>query len=409
VAPPPINQPPGQQFDYSQYTGESSQAVAQTSYGMKDGTGGSDIFIPEVIAGFPQFEPKAGTVVVFDIVMAPAGSKHPMVVNGRIKPEAPVHVCWAYVHKSLGLNQGWFICPSRTYGKRCPACEERARIMASPNLSDEQVSTRIKPYASGKGPLGIYNVLVHSNPQAMTWAEPVMWWPITFAYMEAVLQGKSKSDAVMEGTGVINYFWPTAGPQGGRHIKVDVIQEGKYNKFTGHTFYQRQQPIPPHVMQQARALSEFLYIGADWDSYYDEIKQAVDIVVESQGTDGVSQPTGMDSVGYGAGPRPPGSEVFGTPPPQQGLFPECEPFGTRHGDFEECNGCTVKVQCYNSAPAGRQEALPAPGMAPGPAAVAPPPVVAPVNVAPPPGPPNPGTPAVGTTPPGAPIPRRNVT
>lgn len=375
MSPTPVGGPPPNApaqagaYDYSRYTGETSQAVAQESSRVGSGEK-SDIFIPEAIGDFPRYKPSLG-VKVFDIVMGPAGSRHPMVVNGRIRPDDLVHTCWAYIHKSLGANQGWFICPSRTYNKRCPACEERAKIMGMSNLTDAQVKKAIEPYASGKNPLGLYNVFMHQNhyPQQMTWQGPVMWWDITYAYMESVLQSKANSEGPMEDppTGYISYFWPTAGPQGGRHIKVEVIQDGQWFKYTGHAFYKRAFPVPPQILQMTRPLSEFLYIGNDWDSYYDEIKQAVEVVidVQQQGQAGAGQPTGEGVyAGPPAGGYDPGGgqQVFGTPPPQRGMFPECEPFGSRYGDFEECNGCSVKVQCYNESPASRQQALPTPGI-----------------------------------------------
>ncbi len=425
MQPPGPGIPPGpaqqQQYDYSQYTGEASQQVAQTSYGMKDGAGGADIFIPDVIGDFPKYETKSIGLMVFDIIMGPAGDKHPMVVNGRIRPDALVHTCWAYIHKNLAGNQ-WRICPARTYGKRCPACEERSRIMAMPNLTDEQVKKAIEPYASGKHPMGMYNIINHTTlqPQFLpTWQEPVQWWSITNAYMEAILQGKAKSDGVMEGTGYINYFWPTAGPQGGRHIKVDVVQDGKYFKFQGHMFYQRQQPIPPHVLSQARALSDFLYIGDDWDSYYDEIKALVDIVVESQANAeaGAGAPTGEATYAgpsMGASPEvaaqgPSYGPVFGTPPLQQGQFPECTPaggkFGDKFGAFNECNGCNFYNVCQQAnQPMGQ---APAPAMpAPGPGPMAPQPTAPSPSPAPAMGAPAPGP--APAPPPGGPVPRRQV-
>jgi hypothetical protein len=419
---------PQQEYDYSQYMGDAGQQVAQESHRLKDGSGGKDIWIAEAIGNFPKFSPKGpdqgSNTYVTDIIMAQAGEKHPMVVAGRIKPDAMVHICWVYIHRNLGAGQGWYICPARTYGKRCPACEERSRIMANAALTDEQVKKACEPFNTGKHPMGIYNVIQHTNPQYISWSEPVMWWPINNSFMEAILQTKAKSDAIMEGTGYINYFWPTAGDQGGRHIKFDVSKKGKYDEYLGHTFYKRQSPVPPHVLAQARCLSDFLYIGDEtiplaqrFDAFYEEIRIAVDIVAEGQAAaQDIAGAFQSGGIGYG-GPPPgymPPSEgfvppsapanpvpaLFGTPPPQRGMFAECEPFGSKFDNFDECRTCSVRVDCGQcSQPVNP---VPAPVATPASTAcatAAPPP---PAGYAPSP------APAPPAPPPGGPVPRRKV-
>lgn len=423
-APPPMGNQSQQDYDYSQYTGDAGQQVAQESNRIKDGGGGKDIWIAEAIRQFPKFNPRGpdqgANTYVIDIIMALAGEKHPMVVQGRIRPDAMVHICWVYIHRNLGAGQGWYICPARTYGHRCPACEERARIMANASLTDDQVKLACAPFNTGKHPLGIYNVIQHTNPQAITWQEPIMYWPINNSFMEAILQTKAKSDAIMEGTGYINYFWPTAGDQGGRHIKFDVSKKGKYDEYLGHTFYKRATPVPPHVLAQGRCLSDFLYIGDEsiplaqrFDAFYDEIKMAVDIVAEGQAAahdvGGASQPAG---IGYPGGPPPgyeapqvpsqPAPALFGTPPPQRGMFQECEPFGSKYDNFTECQTCSVRVGCSQSW----QAMNPSIAEAPQPMAPAAPAACAPAAPAPPAG----YAPALSLAPPvpppGGPVPRR---
>lgn len=427
------NQPQGQEYDYSAYNTDQAQAVAQESYRIREGGGGgADILIPEIVGEYPRFEPSApqsGTASIwFDVIMAAAGYKHPMVVNGRIQPNAMVHICWLYIHKSLG--QGWWLCPARTYGMRCPACEVRSKVYARSDLGDEQIKNLAKPYNTGTHANGIYNVVVHQNPQAITWQEPVKFWTINNMFVESVLQSKAKSDGLMEGTGYINYFSPMAGPQGGRHIKVDIFKKGQYDDYSGHTFYQRANPIPPHVLAQARSLSDFLYVGqankervlagqegpptrAEFDAYYDELKAAVDIVEEGQrqGLPGPEQPTGQ---GYAIGGYAPPQPQYQTPAPQpvmgvqiQVPFPDhCLPLGAHHNEYGECAACTVKVECGQAAPAPAPQPT-AQSMAPPPPAEeprpAPAPAPAPASAGPAPAP----TPTPAPAGPTKPLPRRS--
>ncbi len=349
---------PGSQPNYDQYTHDAG-VTARESYRIKDGSGGKSIFIPEVVADFQDWKASLG-VKVIDIIMGPAGKNHPLVVSGKLKEGQMTHICWAYVHKGLGPNQDWFICPSRTYGHRCPACEERARIMANSSLTEDQVKNAIEPFNTGRYPMGIYNMVHHLNPQHITWQEPVMYWSINNSFMESKLQSMSKAPM---GGGFVNYMWPTAGEQGGRHISFEVIAKGKYFDYIAHAFFVRQQPVPLHILQQARCLDEMLYVPT-----YDELKEVVEITT---GSPAGSQPTGEGAYvgpGYEVPPGGGYGPVFGSPLPQQGRFPECK-FGITFENYEECADCTFRVQCQPALVESPGPALaPAPGLTPPPGA-----------------------------------------
>ncbi len=343
----------GSAYDYAQYQTDG-EITARESYRIKDGAGGKGIFAPDLIRDVPQFKPSLG-VKVIDIVMARAGANHPLVVMGKLKEDQMTHICWVYVHKGIGPNQDWFICLARTYGHPCPICEYRTRLQADPDVPDET----IRLYGTGRYPLGIYNVIHHLNPNQITWQEPVMVWPINNSFMESPLQTMCKSPI---GGGYINYMWPTAGEQGGRHIAFEVVQKGQYFDYKGHQFILRQSPVPPHVLQAAYCLGDLLYIPE-----YDEVKEALEA--------GLGQPSGGEELQVG--PEVHHGSVFGTPAPQQGMFPECK-FGETFENFEECVGCTYRTQCQPPLPQQEPTSRPLPPQPP------------------------PGSPALGR----APIPRR---
>lgn len=268
-------------YDYSQYMADA-EITAQESYRIKDGAGGKGIFIPELTRDIPRYQSSVG-VKVIDIIMAPCGSKHPLVVAGKLKQGQMTHITWAYIHK--GVGQDWWICLARTYGKPCPICEYRTRLQADPDIPDDI----IKMYGSGKYATGIYKMVHHLNPNQITWQEPVMIWDINNSFMESSLQTMAKQPMVSEDapTGYINYMWPTAGPQGGRHISFNVKPKGKYFEYEGHSFIKRQFPVPPHVMEAAKAMpptDELLYVPD-----YNTIKDALEV--------SLNQPIGGEPIG----------------------------------------------------------------------------------------------------------------
>jgi len=325
------------QFDYSRYV-QDAEITARESYLIKDGAGGRSIFDLAKIQNVPRFKPSIG-VHVIDIVMAPAGEHHPLVVAGKLRPEQLTHMCWVYVHKGIGPNQDWFICLARTYGKACPACEQRNKLMADPNVTQEAANV----YGSGKYPIGIYNIIHHLNPNQITWSEPVMVWDINNAFMESHLQSRAKQPMVTPDnpTGYINYMWPTAGPQGGRHVKFEVVQKGQFFDYKGHDFIVRNEPIPPHVLSSVYTLGDLLHIPT-----YEEVKDAIEA--------GLQHPIGGEPTGATVAPvisevpfweGPQTQPVFGTPETKCPFANYGGVLGESFDTWEECENCEFRVAC----------------------------------------------------------------
>jgi hypothetical protein len=384
------------QFDYSKYTSDA-EVTAQASFRMKDGAGGKSFFDPEKMQDIPRHKPALG-VYVMDVIMAAAGANHPLVVMGKLKPDQLTHICWVYVHKGLGPNNDWFICMARTYGKPCFACEHRNVLMADPAVSTEAANV----FGTGKYPIGIYNTVHHLNPNQMTWAEPIEVWDINNAFMESHLQGRAKQPMITPDnpTGYINYMWPTAGVQGGRHIKYEVVQKGQYFDYKNHEFYQRQNPVPPHVLERAYCLSELLYIPE-----YDEVK---DVVLAGMHEPIGGQPTGEtfapQDFGTFSGPsgleagfdQPSAAPVFGTPEPRCPFAEYGGVIGQTLDKWVECQTCELRVTCVEASPKAATPAAQPPSPTPAPEPAQPTPAAA----APPPQPPAPAQARP------APIPRR---
>jgi hypothetical protein len=318
--------------DYSQYT---NRASAEESYRIKDGAGGRDIFLDE-IRNTPKYQESLGHKLM-DIIMYPAGENHPLVVAKKIAVGTMVHMTWVFVHKGIGPGQDWFICLARTYGQPCPVCELRNQIKSTPGMTDDEVKTAIMPYYSGKYPLGLYNCVHHNNPQQITWQEPVMYWAINNSFMESKLQSMSKSPI---GGGFVNYQWPTAGEQGGRHVSYEVVQKGQFYDYIGHQFVVRATPIPPHVLQQAICLDDYLDVPS-----YEQVKDALEM--------GLGNPIGGEPTGQGSDKAPPweaaAGRVFGTPEIGCPFAQYGGVLGKTLDNWEECRTCSLRVNCQDSS------------------------------------------------------------
>jgi hypothetical protein len=197
-----------------------------------------------------------------------------------------------------------------------------------------------------------------------------MIWDINNSFMESSLQTMAKQPMVSEDapTGYINYMWPTAGPQGGRHISFNVKPKGKYFEYEGHSFIKRQFPVPPHVMEAAKAMpptDELLYVPD-----YNTIKDALEV--------SLNQPIGGEPIGEtygGVGAAQtyqfPDYGTGQTMAPSSGTHEDTCPFkdyggilgGTFDG-FEECATCQLRAKCQSMTPPPEPVQVPQPVQAP---------------------------------------------
>jgi len=369
------------QFDYSGYTQGASMEASRELGGKKG------MFLQDKIKDIPKFEPTAPQTgertYVVDLIMFPAGINHPLVATNRIQPGHLVHITWAFIHRNMGPSNDRYICMARTYGKPCAACEERNRILADTGLNRDQAWELAKPYNTGTYPIGAYNVVNHLNPQQITWQESVSLWTINNSFMESKLQAVARDP--MTGA-FINYAWPTAGNEGGRHISFQVYKKGQYDDYKGHSFYVRQNPVPVQVLQSAMCLDDFFDVPD-----YDELKEIVEMM---KGHPAGGQPTG-EGVWAGPGPGMPGQPgpdvaaqgpvygpgevsmgtvadnppLFGAPAKQCPYASHGGVLGRSFGTWQECQTCQLRVEC-EPAPAPIA-ASPSPVAMPGPTAATP--------------------------------------
>ena len=79
----------------------------------------------------------------FNIIPFEIKSKmHPLVASGHAEVgELDIFLDF-YVHRYVGPNKEAFICPKKTYGKRCPACEEMFKLY---DAQDTESAKLLKP------------------------------------------------------------------------------------------------------------------------------------------------------------------------------------------------------------------------------------------------------------------------
>jgi len=87
-------------------------------------------------------------------------SNHPEVSKGETWCERTF-----YIHRGIGPEENWYVCPYKTMGDPCPICEERARLKKDEN-ADEETLKALKPSMRQ-----LFNVL-NDDGDVVPWAFP---------------------------------------------------------------------------------------------------------------------------------------------------------------------------------------------------------------------------------------------
>src|SRR3989304_19890 len=107
----------------------------------------SDIFLPN--KKIPTWNPKDGQHTI-DLIPYIAGKKDPSTEPGNA-----TYTFEYMVHKNVGMDNKWFVCPSM-FGKKCPICEYRQKLRDKDNDDYKKYWPKTR---------NIYNIVCHDSPK----------------------------------------------------------------------------------------------------------------------------------------------------------------------------------------------------------------------------------------------------
>lgn len=82
-----------------------------------------------------MFKPKAGTYLL-DILPYAAGKGNPWADEGALHWERTY-----YIHRDVGANGEWKVCPRMTSKKPCPICDARAKLMKKGDADEDLIKS----------------------------------------------------------------------------------------------------------------------------------------------------------------------------------------------------------------------------------------------------------------------------
>lgn len=174
--------------------------------------------------------------------------KHPEVVAGRRKVGQWDYLLDVWVHRNLGPNKKDMLCPKSTYGKACPACEERQK------LYDEGRDEEAKAFTPSRR--AVYNVQLigRNGPEEA---------PMLFATSHQCFNKELIEEAAASSKGPVPVPFASIGPDGkvvSFRVSEKALGSNKFCEAKSFQFLDRDEEISDEVLEQCVSLDERLIV-----------------------------------------------------------------------------------------------------------------------------------------------------
>jgi hypothetical protein len=201
--------------------------------------------------------------------------KHPEVVAGRRKVGQWDYLLDVWVHRNLGPNKKDMLCPKSTYGKACPACEERQK------LYDEGRDEEAKAFTPSRR--AIYNVQLigRNGPEEA---------PMLFATSHQCFNKELIEESVASSKGPVPVPFASIGPDGkvvSFRVSEKALGSNKFCEAKSFQFLDRDEEISDEVLEQCESLDERLIVPT--------AKQILDAMYGNDEDDTIVQATEQDT------------------------------------------------------------------------------------------------------------------
>jgi hypothetical protein len=240
------------------------QRSEESSKRKDEGSGNSYI----LSGNFNRFKPKPEDECIFDIIPYFAGKFSPIDNHGNPKNpyDEPAYVLEFWQHQNIGVDEmGRCLCLAKTFGKRCPVCEDRIELIK--NGGNEETIKAIKPK-----PRCAYNIVAYHGQEEK---KGIQIYELSWHYGEKEFQIRAKKRARGdEESDSILYMDPKDGKS------IEFTQTGKeaspWYKLDGVTFSNRDYEISDKLLESAHCLEDLLTNSLpkddngeiDWDEAY---------------------------------------------------------------------------------------------------------------------------------------------
>lgn len=204
--------------------------------------------------------------------------KHPEVVAGRRKVGQWDYLLDVWVHRSMGPNKKDMLCPKSTYGKACPACEERQK------LYDEGRDEEAKAFTPSRRVIYNIQLIGRNGPEDA---------PMIFATSHQCFNKELIEEATASSKGPVPIPFASIGPDGkvvSFRVSEKALGSNKFCEAKSFQFLDRDEEISDEVLEQCVSLDGHLIVPTT--------KQILDAMYGNDEDDSVGQAPEQDTQEY---------------------------------------------------------------------------------------------------------------
>jgi len=198
-----------------------------------------------------RWNPGAGEHII-DILPYLAGKNDPMCSEGE-----ETYTFQFDVHRQIGPGNAMVVCPAATYGKPCPICEDRQRLIDKG--ADDKVWKKLKTSTRN-----LYNIICYDRGEE---EKGVQIWDVPFFYSEKHLLAIASKATRGGGTKFINF----PHPKDGKNVTFKLVpaqSRNDYPSYEGFSFDDRDYKISKDLLEQVETLDELVHLPT-----YEEISE----------------------------------------------------------------------------------------------------------------------------------------
>lgn len=174
--------------------------------------------------------------------------KHPEVVAGRRKVGQWDYLLDVWVHRNLGPNKKDMLCPKATYGKSCPACEERQK------LRDEGRDEEARAFSPSRRTIYNIQLIGRNGPEDA---------PMIFATSHHCFNKELIEEAAASSKGPVPVPFASIGPEGkvvSFRVSEKDLGTNKFCEAKSFQFLDRDEEVSDEVLEQCVSLDEHLIV-----------------------------------------------------------------------------------------------------------------------------------------------------
>lgn len=291
----------------------------QESYNSKDGSGKFKSIFNKGNVGNTPFWKCSEDEHFINIIPYVAGKLNPNVKEGK-----PAYNLDIYVHQKVGINEDSYVCLARSFGKKCPICDEQNELRKQDDYDEKYVKS-LTPKRRV-----VYNIEVLDSEKETK--KGIQLWEVSHWLFEKELAELAKKP---KGGGFVLF----ADPDEGKTICFRKKGSGPTStEYKAFQFMDRDEPITDAVLDAAMCLDELIHIPT-----YEEVKNAFYGTETEEEPEEVVEERKHEAE---SSRRTPAAKKFKCP-------------GTRPDDFgelDDCENCPDVADCEAEYVAASEEA-----------------------------------------------------